>query len=381
MPNPIDERRIALREHAACFARDQLSTDIAASDRASTFHRDGWRRCAEFGLFSMAIPENCGGAGAPLSDLLAVMEGLGYGSEDLGLLFSLNAHLWTVALPLAIHGTLAQRSRFLPGLMDGSLIGANASTEDEAGSDVFSMRTQAVRDGDSYILNGSKTYITNAPIADLCVVYATIDPTLGPLGVTAFLVETTNPGLELSPPLEKMGLRTAQMGRITLKDCRVSANAILGREGRGVKVFESAMEYERGCILATTLGAMRRRLEACITHARTRRQFGQPIGKNQAISHRIADMKVNLDAACELVYRVGRLKDAGKDATLEAACAKLFVSETYTQFSIDALRIYGAQGYLAETPTERGLRDAIASLLYSGTSDIQRNIIATELGL
>ncbi|MCG1018279.1 MULTISPECIES: acyl-CoA dehydrogenase family protein [Burkholderiaceae] len=381
MPNPPDERRVALREHAACFARDQLSIDIATAERASTFHRDGWRRCAEFGLFSMALPEEYGGAGAPLSDLLAVMDGLGYGSEDLGLLFSLNAHLWTVALPLAIHGTPAQRSRFLPGLMDGSLIGANASTEDEAGSDVFSMRTQAVRDGDSYVLNGSKTYITNAPIADLCVLYATIDPTLGPLGVTAFLVETTNPGLELSPPLEKMGLRTAQMGRITLKDCRVSADAVLGREGRGVKVFESAMEYERGCILATTLGAMRRRLEACITHARTRRQFGQPIGKNQAISHRLADMKVNLDAASELVYRVGRLKDAGKDATLEAACAKLFVSETYTKFSLDALRIYGAQGYLAQTPTERGLRDAIASLLYSGTSDIQRNIIATELGL
>ncbi|MCG1043403.1 acyl-CoA dehydrogenase family protein [Mycetohabitans sp. B8] len=381
MPNPLDERRIALREHAACFARDQLSTDIATSDRASTFHRDGWHRCAEFGLFSMAIPENCGGAGAPLSELLAVMEGLGYGSEDLGLLFSLNAHLWTVALPLALHGTPPQRLRFLPGLMDGSLIGANASTEDEAGSDVFSMRTQAVRDGDSYVLNGSKTYITNAPIADLCVVYATIDPTLGPLGVTAFLVETTNPGLDLSPPLEKMGLRTAQMGRITLNDCRVSADAILGREGRGVKVFESAMEYERGCILAITLGAMRRHLEACVTHARTRRQFGQPIGKNQAVSHRLADMKVNLDAACELVYRVGRLKDAGKDATLEAACAKLFVSETYTQFSIDALRIYGAQGYLAQSPTERGLRDAIASIIYSGTSDIQRNIIATELGL
>ncbi|UUM21450.1 acyl-CoA dehydrogenase family protein [Mycoavidus sp. SF9855] len=381
MPSKLDKQRIALRDDAARFARDQLSTDIAASDRAGTFHRDGWLRCAEFGLISMAIPEDRGGAGASLSDLLAVMEGLGYGSEDLGLLFSLNAHLWTVALPLAIHGTPAQRSRFLPGLMAGSLIGANASTEDEAGSDVFSMRTQAVRDGDSYVLNGSKAYITNAPIADLCVVYATLDPTLGPLGVTAFLVETTNPGIDLSPPLEKMGLRTAQMGRITLKDCRVPADAILGREGRGVKVFESAMEHERGCILATALGSMRRRLEACITHARTRHQFGQPIGKNQAVSHRIADMKVNLDAARELVYRVGRLKDAGKDATLEAACAKLFVSETYTKFSIDALRIYGAQGYLAESPTERGLRDSIASVIYSGTSDIQRNIIAAELGL
>jgi len=370
-----------LHDDAVRFAREQLSTGIEDSDSATVFHRDGWQKCAEFGLISMGIPKDCGGMGAPLSDLLAVMEGLGYGGTDQGLLFSLNAHLWTVALPLAIHGTLAQRSRFLPGLMNGSLIGANASTEDEAGSDVFSMRTQAVRDGDSYILNGSKTYTTNAPVADLCVVYATIDPTLGPLGVTAFLVEATNPGMYLGLPMKKMGLCSAQMGQITFEDCRIPAEAILGREGRGVKIFASAMEYERGCILAPALGAMHRHIEACIAHARTRCQFGRPIGKNQAISHRIADMKINLDAACELVYRVGRLKDAGKNATMEAACAKLFVSEMYMKFSMDVLRIYGAQGYLAESPAGLGLRDSIASVIYSGTSDIQRNIIATELGL
>lgn len=377
----LDERRIALHDDAARFAREQLSTGIEVSDSSPVLHQSGWQKCAEFGLISMAIPEDCGGMGAPLSDLLAVMEGLGYGGTDQGLLFSLNAHLWTVTLPLAIYGTLTQRSRFLPGLMNGSLIGANASTEDEAGSDVFSMRTQAMRDGDSYILNGSKTYITNAPVADLCVVYATIDPTLGPLGVTAFLVETANPGVHVGLPMEKIGLSTAQMGRIMLKNCRIPAEAILGREGHGIEVFSSAMEYERGCILAPALGAMHRHIEACITHARTRCQFGKPIGKNQAISHRIADMKANLDAACELVYRVGRLKDAGKNATMEAACAKLFVSEMHMKFSMDALRIYGAQGYLAESPAGRGLRDAIASVIYSGTSDIQRNIIATELGL
>jgi len=370
-----------LHDDAARFAHEQLSSGVETTDSVSVFHRNGWQKCAEFGLISMGIPKDCGGMGAPLSDLLAVMEGLGYGGTDQGLLFSLNAHLWTVALPLAIHGTLAQRSRFLPGLMNGSLIGANASTEDEAGSDVFSMRTQAVRDGDSYILNGSKTYITNAPIADLCVVYATIDSTLGPLGVTAFLVEATNPGMYLSLPMKKMGLCSAQMGQITFKDCRIPAEAILGREGRGVKIFASAMEYKRGCILVPALGAMRRHIEACITHARTRYQFGQPIGKNQAISHRIADMKVNLDAACELVYRVGRLKDAGKNVTMEAACAKLFVSEMHMKFSLDTLRIYGAQGYLADSPAERGPRNSIASVIYSGTSDIQRNIIATELGL
>lgn len=219
----LDERRIALHDDAARFAREQLSTGIEVSDSSPVLHQSGWQKCAEFGLISMAIPEDCGGMGAPLSDLLAVMEGLGYGGTDQGLLFSLNAHLWTVTLPLAIYGTLAQRSRFLPSLMNGSLIGANASTEDEAGSDVFSMRTQAMRDGDSYILNGSKTYITNTPVADLCVVYATIDPTLGPLGVTAFLVETANPGVHVGLPMEKIGLSTAQMGRIMLKNSRIPA--------------------------------------------------------------------------------------------------------------------------------------------------------------
>lgn len=381
MPNRIDQQQIALHNEAARFAREQLNTDKKISGNTSVFQKNNWQKCAEFGLLSMIIAKECGGKGDSLSNLLTVMEGLGYGNTDMGLLFSINAHLWTVLLPLSIYGTPVQRSRFLPGLMDGSLIGGNASTEKEAGSDVFSMSTQAVRDGDHYILNGSKIYITNAPIADLFVVYATIDPTLGSLGVTAFLIEATNPGIYLSPPMEKMGLHTALMGGITLDNCKVPVEAILGREGQGVKIFTSAMEQERGCILAPALGVMRRHIEACISHARTRYQFGEPIGKKQAISHRIAEMKVNLDAACELVYKVGKLKDAGKNATMEAACAKLFVSEMYVKFSIDALRIYGAQGYLAESHVERGLRDSVASIIYSGTSDIQRDIIAAELGL
>jgi len=381
MMNRFDEHQAKLYDKAVCFARKQLDADITTSDRYGIFYKNGWRKCADFGLLRMAIAKNLGGEGASFSDLIVVMEGLGYGCEDLGLLFSLSAHLWTVTLAIATHGTASQQARFLPGLMDGTRIGANASTEEEAGSDVFAMQTWAVRDGDSYILNGSKMYITNAPIADLCVVYATLDPALGPLGVTAFLVETTNPGMKVSLPLQKMGMCTAQMGKITFNNCRIAGDALLGREGRGMMIFENAMEYERGCILATALGAMQRRLEACIEHARTRRQFGQPIGKNQAISHRIADMKVNLDAGRELVYRIGRLKDKNSRATLEAACAKLFVSETYAKLSFDALRIYGAKGYLAGNSAERGMRDSLASLIYSGTSDIQRNIIASELGL
>lgn len=378
-----NERLNLLREESARFASEQLNTniDIVALDRQAAFDRAGWKRCAEFGLLRMAVPEKHGGKGASLSELIAVMEGLGAGADDLGLLFSLNAHLWTVIMQLVIHGTSEQHTRYLPGLLDGSLIGANGSTESGSGSDVFSMVTRAVKDRDHFIINGEKTYITNAPIADLFVIYATVDPQLGPYGVTAFLVEAKNPGIILSEPFDKMGMRTAQMGRITLKDCRVPVDSILGKEGRGARVFESAMEHERGCILAAALGGMHRLLEICIDHARTRQQFGQPISKNQAISHRIADMKVNLDAARELVYRVGHLKDHGKSATLEAASAKLFVSETYADFSLNALRIFGAKGYMTESSVQRGVRDSIASLIYSGTSDIQRNIIASELGL
>ncbi|MFJ1958560.1 acyl-CoA dehydrogenase family protein [Streptomyces microflavus] len=379
--NGWDDHRSALYQDADRFARDALRADTAERDVSGEFDRAGWKQCAEFGLLKMPVPQKHGGDGKPLSDLLTVMEGLGHGTDDQGLLFALNAHLWTVVLPLSTHGTPAQRARYLPALMQGSSVGANASTEDEAGSDVYAMRARAEKDGDSYVLNGTKSYITNAPIADLFVVYATVDPALGALGVTAFLVDARTPGLHKSAPVEKMGMRTALMGRITLTDCRVPAEAVLGKPGRGVSVFDGAMEYERGCILATTLGAMQRQLEQSINHARTRKQFGRAIGKNQAVSHRIADMKVTLDAARELIHRVGKLKDEGKSIALASASAKLFVSEAYVKFSLDALRIQGGRGYLTGAESERQLRNSAASVLYSGTSDIQRNLIASQLGL
>ncbi|MEY1577967.1 acyl-CoA dehydrogenase family protein [Providencia manganoxydans] len=370
-----------LNHHARQFAHKHLYKDLALTEHLAMFDHEGWIKCAEFGLFRLAIPEKFGGKDATRTELIAVMEGLGYGCEDNGLLFSINAHLWTVVLPLIAHGTPEQQAQFLPSLLDGSMIGANASTEEQAGSDVFSMQTQAVKQDGHYILNGTKCYITNAPIADLFVIYANIDPNLDPLGITAFLVPSSTPGLEISSPLPKMGMRTAQMGKITLKDCRIPVSSVLGKIGRGMAIFENAMENERGCLLASALGTMQRQLENAIQHARTRKQFDHAISKNQAVSHRLVDMKVSLDAAREMIYRVARLKDEGHNAFLEAASAKLFVSETYTKFSLDVFRLYGAQGYLTNSPAERGIRDSIASLIYSGTSDIQRNIIAMELGL
>jgi alkylation response protein AidB-like acyl-CoA dehydrogenase len=370
-----------LQDSAVEFARQALNHDVIAADAEGTFNREAWRRCAEFGVLGMPIPEQYGGLGLGLSALLAVMEGLGYGTRDQGLLFSLNAHLWTNSIPILVYGSDAQRAAYLPGLCDGSLIGANAASEPDAGSDIFSMRTRAVRDGDTYVLNGTKTFVTNAPVADMFVAYATIDPALGATGITGFIVERDTPGLTITRGLHKMGLRTSPMAEVVFEDCRVPVSNRLGREGRGVEVFECSMEWERGCILASCLGVMRRQLQECVRHARQRKQFGKPIGKNQSVANRIVDMRVRIETCRPLVYRIGHLKDANRPAMLEAAMAKLHVSQCFVQSSLDAVQVFGGYGYMTEQQIERDLRDAVGSGLYSGTSEIQRNIIARALGL
>ena len=370
-----------LQQSAIAFARSALGGSRTQADRTETFDMEGWRACGHFGVLGMPIPESYGGLGLGLSALLAVMEGLGYGTRDQGLLFSLNAHLWTNSIPILTFGTEQQRARYLPGLCSGALIGANGASEPDAGSDVFSMRTRAVRDGDDYELTGTKTFVTNGPVADLAVVYATIDPRLGATGITAFIVERDTPGLTVSPPFDKMGLRTSPMAELVFDRCRVPAANRLGREGRGAQVFACSMEWERGCILATCLGAMRRQLENCIVHARARKQFGQAIGKFQSVANKIVDMKVRLATCRPLVYRIGLLKDTGRTATEEAAIAKLHVSECFVKSSLDAISIFGGYGYMTDQEVERDLRDAVGSTIYSGTNDIQRNIIATALGL
>ena len=370
-----------LREGALDFARTALGGSRVEADRDETFDREGWDACARFGVFGLPIPEAYGGLGLGLSALVAVMEGLGQGTRDQGLLFSINAHLWTNSMPILAFGTDDQRQRYLPGLTSGALIGANGASEPDAGSDVFAMRTRAVQDGDEYVLTGTKTFVTNGPVADVAVVYATIDPKLGATGVTAFIVARDTPGMTVSRPFQKMGLRTSPMAELVFDGCRIPAANRLGREGRGVQVFESSMEWERGCILAISLGSMQRQLDACIAHARSRKQFGRAIGKFQSVSNKIVDMKVRLDTCRPLVYRIGRLKDNNRPAMQEAAIAKLYVSECYVRSSLDAIQIFGGYGYMTEQEIERDLRDAVGGTIYSGTNEIQRNIIASSLGL
>lgn len=371
-----------LKNAAREFALSELSYDMIEPDREQAFNKQGWLSCAEFGVHGLPIPEEHGGGGADMMSTIAVMEGLGYGTHDHGLLFSINAHMWTNSIPILLYGTDEQKQRYLPGLCDGSIIGANGASEPESGSDVFAMTTTAEKDGDDYVLNGTKMWVTNASVADLIVGYATMDPALGSMGICGFIIEADRPGITISRKIEKMGLRTSPMAEIVFDNVRVPVANRLGREGRGAEVFGCSMEWERSCILASCLGAMERQLEECIRYARQRKQFGKPIAKYQSVANKMVDMKVRIETARPLVYKIAWIKETlGRNAEAEAALAKLYLSEAFVASCLDAIQIHGGNGYMTEFPYERQLRDAIGGRIYSGTSEIQRNIVASHLGL
>jgi alkylation response protein AidB-like acyl-CoA dehydrogenase len=370
-----------LTDAAVAFARRELNQDLAKREDAGEFPRDAWRACAGFGIQGLPVPAELGGANCDVLTTALVMEALGYGCHDNGLLFSLNAQMWSVQLPLVIFGTPAQQQAYLPGMMSGDIIGGHAMTEPDTGSDALHMRARAERRGDHYLLNGTKQYITNAPVADVLLVYASAAGSSGLAGLSAFLVDATTPGLSVSSSFEKMGLRTSPMGEIALTDCLVPAASRLGPEGAGMAIFNSSMEWERSCLFASAVGTMRRQLDACVAYARSREQFGQPIGKFQGVADKLADMYVRLEAARLLIYRTAWLKQQGRSAPAEAAAAKLFTSEAWVRSSQDAIQTHGALGYMKEAGIERDLRDAVASTIYSGTSEIQRVLLAKMLGL
>jgi alkylation response protein AidB-like acyl-CoA dehydrogenase len=310
------------------------------------------------------------------------LEALGYGCPDAGLVFAVGAHLSTATLPLWKYGSPSQQARYLRGLCDGALIGIGALTEPAAGSDAFSMSTTATPDGTGFVLNGTKRYISNAALADVIVIYAVTDRARGfQGGVTAFIIEPNTPGFTVSQVLEPMGLRTASLAELVLQDVRVSADAVLGGVGGGGPIFSAAMDWERTLLMASHVGTMQRLLEHSLRYARTRKQFGQAIGKFQAVAHRLVDEKVHLEAARLLVYRAASRLDRSSTVGMDAAMAKLFTSEAYVANALSALRTHGASRYMTGSDLERLLRDAVGSTIYSGTSDIQRNIIARWLGL
>ena len=375
------EDQLALKRSIIEFAGAALNDDLIADDRAGIFAQRRWERCAEFGILGLALPEEYGGSGLDVLTTMLAMEALGYSCRDNGLLFALNAQMWAVQAPIHRFASPEQRARYLPPLVRGAIIGAHAITEPGSGSDAFAMSATAVRRGECYVLNGTKTFVSNAPVADLFLVFASTNRARGFMGITAFLIDKGHPGLRVGKPIEKMGLRTAPYSEVILDDCEVPVAARLGNEGNGGTIFKHSMGWERSCILASHVGAMERQLETCIDYAKTRQQFGQPIGKFQSVSSMIVDMKLRLETSRLLLYHAGWLRAQGQEAVQEVALAKLYLSECFVQSSLEAIQIHGGYGYSTEFGIERDLRDAIGGRIYSGTSEIQRDIIARSLGL
>lgn len=377
----LTEAQRAWQKSIIDVAQSELNPGLNEREAESQFNFAGWKRCAALGIHGLPIPRKYGGQETDPVTTAVALESLGYGSHDNGLNFSINAHMWTVAIPLLEFGTEEQRQNWLPRLCSGELIGANAVSEPQAGSDVFSMTARAELQGDVYRLNGHKTFITNGPIADVYVVFAVTDPARGKHGISAFIVERDRPGLQVVRRIDKLGLCTAQMGELRFENCEIPAGHRLGKEGAGTMLFTHSMTWERSMILAPAVGAMQRILEMCIQFARTRRQFGEPIGRFQLVSSKIVDMKLRVETARQLLYSTAWHRGRGSSVYLEAALTKLHISESWVQTCLDAVQIHGAAGYVKDFTLERELRDSIGSRIYSGTSEIQKVIISSLLGL
>jgi len=374
------EEQAQFRQAATDFARKELNDGLLERDRRGEFNRVGWNRCAEFGVQGLPIPKEYGGMDADPLTTVGVLEALGHGCRDNGLLFSINAQMWTLEIPLRDFGSEEQKRKYLPRLCNGELVGGNAMSEPGSGSDAYSMRTTAERRGDRYVLNGSKTFVTNGPVGDVIVVFATVDRSRGANGIGAFLVEKDFRGFKVGRTLEKMGLRTSPMAELFFEDCEVPVGNRLGQEGIGQSLFTHSMTWERSCILASAVGSMQRLLETSLRYSRDRKQFGQSIGKFQLIGAKIVDMKMRLEESRASLYRTAWLMGRRKRAILEAALTKLVISENWVKCAEDALQIHGGYGYMAEYEIERELRDALGSRLYSGTSEIQKLLVASLLG-
>lgn len=363
---------------AVRFARDVLNPALAA---ATGFPREAWRLAAEFGCMGLPMPVADGGRGATASAYAETLEALGYACPDNGFLTALCAHVLSCMIPLAHRGSAEQKERFLRPLCDGRMIAGHAATEPDAGSDIFSLRTTATPTADGYVLNGDKIFSLSAPAADVFFVFATLDRDRRAGGITVFLVERDRPGLTIGTPRRTIGMRTALMGDLSLRECQVPAANRLGPEGSGSMIFQLAMRWERTLIVAPTAGMLRRLVEHCVAYARARQQFGRPIAQFQSISNRIADMQMRADLARLALRQAAAELDRGSRDMLAPSISKLFISEAALQSSLDAVRIHGGRGFMSDCEYGADIADSLGLTILSGTSDIQRQIICRQLGL
>jgi alkylation response protein AidB-like acyl-CoA dehydrogenase len=374
--------QLDLRAEIVAFARAKLNGYVEDDDRTGRFPKEKWDELSSWGFLRLAPPEELGGAGLDPMSALLLTEGLGEGCVDGGLVFSAVVQTWVIIPLLLRFGTGEQKRQCLSGLMSGSIIGALAITESDSGSDAFAMRTRAdhAKDG-CWRVRGSKTYTTNGPIADLIVCFARTGPGSSMGGTSAFLVRADHEGVVQGPPMETQGLRTAPIGEVAFHDACLPPDAILGREGFGLAVFNEAMEWERSFAMAPYVGMLSRQLEEACRYARERQAFGRRISEHQAVADALVEMRLRLETSRLLLYQAAWAKVNGQATLAHTAMAKLWVSECAVASSLDAIQLHGGYGYLSESGVERDLRNAVGARIHSGTSQLQRVMIARSMHL
>jgi isovaleryl-CoA dehydrogenase len=366
-----------LRRTVADFARDRIAPRADEIDRSNEFPRDLWPEMGALGLHGITVEEEYGGSGLGYLEHCVAMEEVSRASAAVGL--SYGAHSNLCVNQIRRNGTEAQKRKYLPKLISGEHVGALAMSEPGAGSDVVSMRTRADKRGDRYVLNGSKMWITNGPVADTLVIYAKTDPTAGSRGITAFIVEKGMKGFAPAQKLDKLGMRGSDTSELVFTDCEVPEENVLGAVGNGVNVLMSGLDYERVVLAAGPLGVMQACLDVVVPYLHDRKQFGQPIGRFQMMQAKLADMYVTMNAAKAYVYAVARACDDGRTTREDAAGAILYAAERATWMALEAIQCLGGNGYINEFPTGRLLRDAKLYEIGAGTSEIRRMLIGREI--
>jgi butyryl-CoA dehydrogenase len=373
----LAEHQLMIRDMARGFARETLAPNAAEWDREQRFPREAVAAMGALGLMGMLVPEEWGGSGADHVSYALAIEEIAAGDGACSVIMAV--HNSVGCMPVLRFGSAAQKARWLRDLAAGRVLAAFCLTEPGAGSDAAAIRTRARRDGDSYILDGSKQFITNGANAGLAIVFAVTDPAAGKRGISAFLVPTDTPGFIVARIENKLGMRASDTAAIVLENCRLPADARLGEEGQGYAIALANLEGGRVGIAAQATGLARAAYEAAVAYARERHSFGKAILEHQAIAFRLADMATEIAAARELTLAAAALRDAGRPALKEAAMAKLFAAEMAERVCSAALQIHGGYGYLADYAVERIYRDARVCRIYEGTSDIQRLLIARHL--
>ena len=372
------EEQLMFKDQVIRFAKKEIVPRCEEHDLKGEFDFQSFRALGEFGLLGLHFPEEYGGSGADVVTTVLAGEALGEAGVDGGLTLAYGAHTFLAADTIFVHGTEEQKQKYVPKLASGELIGCMGLTEPDAGSDVAGMKTRAVKKGDKWIINGSKIFITNGPVADICLVYARTDAEGDRhAGVSAFIVEKDNPGFTPGKPLHKMGVRTSQTSELFFSDCEVGADAMVGPEGAGFLMSMQTVEWDRSALLAPFLGATTLMAQKSAAYAKQRHQFGRPIANFQAIKRKLAEIRIFGDAARALVYRIAWCKDQGRPLNhLEAAVAKLFIGDWSLKPSNEAMLIHGGYGFCHEYGMERIMRDNRLAPIGGGTSEIQKMIIS-----